>query len=460
MPLRLQINLITTAMLLCFASLIMGLQLENTRRSVREEMEGANMVATQLLTRLQPVLNQNNLSDTRQILSLLGRVRANEIELLSAQGQVLYQSPPSVYKAGREAPHWYSRIVSPLVTTREIPLAQGVLLVRADPSRAVLDGWDDFVPMSLLLLAGVVVVTCLVYALVGRALYPTQRVVQALQAVASGDYTQRLPALQGAEALTLSLAFNRMASSIEEGLQARAKAQEANLALAQSRHLAQEIQTRIEAVRGQIARELHDELGQQVTAVKSMGMAIARRAHNRDADIEDTARLVVACADHMYEDVHRLVTQLRPLALDRFGLKDALEDMVEEAASRHPDVALTLQIEGDLDDLADNLSTAVYRIMQESMTNALRHAKADRVTLQVWREPQVLQEVEPEVVRLEVRDNGEGPSASWSSTGHFGVVGMRERAHALGGLFKFETTEPCGTRVWVELPLNGETSNV
>ncbi|MFM7802687.1 MAG: methanol utilization protein MoxY, partial [Limnohabitans sp.] len=122
MSLRLQINLIIGALLACFASLLIGLQLQDTRRSVDDEMEGANMVATQLLSRLQAVSQQTSLNDMRDFLSQLGRVRANEIELLDLDGNVIYHSPPPVYKAGRDAPQWYSRIVSPSLKSREIRL--------------------------------------------------------------------------------------------------------------------------------------------------------------------------------------------------------------------------------------------------------------------------------------------------------------------------------------------------
>ncbi|NBX63211.1 MAG: HAMP domain-containing protein, partial [Betaproteobacteria bacterium] len=259
MSLRLQINLIIGVMLLCFASLLIGLQLEDTRRSVDDEMEGANMVATQVLSRLEAVSNQTSLNDMRQFLIKLGRVRANEIELLDLDGHVVYHSPPPVYKAGRDAPQWYSQIVSPSVKTREIHLAHGRLLVRADPSRAVLDGWDDFVPMLITLFTGVAVVILLVYWLLGRALQPIQQVVHALQEVGRGDYDIRLPDMRGQEAQMMGQAFNSMASSIQDGIAAREKAREATQALAQSRELTHVIQARIEEVRGQIARELHDE---------------------------------------------------------------------------------------------------------------------------------------------------------------------------------------------------------
>ncbi len=451
MSLRLQINLIIGVMLLCFASLLIGLQLEDTRRSVDDEMEGANMVATQVLSRLEAVSNQTSLNDMRQFLIKLGRVRANEIELLDLDGHVVYHSPPPVYKAGRDAPQWYSQIVSPSVKTREIHLAHGRLLVRADPSRAVLDGWDDFVPMLITLFTGVAVVILLVYWLLGRALQPIQQVVHALQEVGRGDYDIRLPDMRGQEAQMMGQAFNSMASSIQDGIAAREKAREATQALAQSRELTHVIQARIEEVRGQIARELHDELGQQVTAIKSVGMAIAHRAKGVDAQIEASARMVIDCADAIYEEVHQLVTKLRPLALDRFGLQDALQDLLEEARSRHPDIQISLHVDAPLDKLADNLATAVYRIMQESLTNALRHAQASQIDMHVRLDHTTLQ--------LEVRDNGNGPGTNWQASGHFGVVGMGERAQGLGGHLVFEPLQPQGARVWAELPLSHNPSH-
>ncbi len=446
MSLRLQINLIIGVLLATFASLLIAFQLEDTRRSVDDEMEGANMVATQLLSRLQAANRQTSLIEMKDFLNKVGRVRANEIELLDDNGYMLYHSPPPVYKAGRDAPDWYSNIVSPSVKTREITLDKGRLLVRADPSRAVLDGWDDFVPLLVTILFGMVIGMLLISWLVGRALQPIQQVVQGLYEIGKGDYDTRLPGMRGQEAQLMGTAFNAMAQSLQDGMSAREKAREATLALAQNRELTQVIQTRIEEVRGQIARELHDELGQQVTAIKSVGMAIAHRAKGVDTQIEASARMVMDCADAIYEEVHQLVTKLRPLALDRFGLQDALQDLLEEARSRHPGMQLSMLIEAPLDQLEDNLATATYRIMQESLTNALRHAQASQIDMKVV--------VVNDELHLEIRDNGQGPSADWQQSGHFGVIGMSERAQGLGGHLLFEPLQPQGARVLAVLPLS------
>jgi two-component system sensor histidine kinase UhpB len=307
-------------------------------------MQGGSAVATQLLSRLQATNPNAGLEETRHFLSLVGRIRANEVELRDLQGHVLYHSPPPLYKAGRDAPAWYSAIVSPQVKTKTIDLGQGQMLLRSDPSRAVLDGWDAFVPMLSTVVLGLVIGNLLVFFLVGRVLEPIARVIHGLRAISQGNYDVRLPAMRGQEAQLMGQAFNAMAQSVQDGITAREKVRAATDALAQNRELTKVIQTRIEAVQGQIARELHDELGQQVTAIKSVGLAIAHRARGLDAQIESSAQMVVACADAMYEGVHQLVTQLRPLALDRFGLRDALQDLVSQARSRQPEVRIQLNI--------------------------------------------------------------------------------------------------------------------
>ena len=451
MGLRLQINLIMGVLLAAFASLLIYLQLDNTRQSVSEEMEGASIVATQLLSRLQAGSRNSSLEDMAQFLDAVGRVRANEIELLNAQGAVVYHSPPPVYKAGRDAPDWYSHIVSPLVLTREIPVSDGLLLLRADPSRAILDGWDDFKPMVLTVLAGFVLGNLLVYVLVGRAVQPLQKVILGLQAMESGSYDTRLPAMQGKEAQVMGEAFNAMAQSVQDGIAAQTQAREATLALAQNRELTQVIQTRIEEVRGQIARELHDELGQQVTAIKSLGQAMVLRAKGTDPHTENAARMVIESADAIYEEMHQLVSQLRPLALDRFGLQDALQDLVEDARSRHPETRVHLQLQTPLENMESSLATATYRIVQESLNNALRHAQASQIT--------ILLSALDQQLHIDVSDNGIGATPDWADSGQFGVIGMRERAQGLGGSFHFESLQPSGVRVWAVLPLGHNPSH-
>jgi two-component system, NarL family, sensor histidine kinase UhpB len=444
MTLRLQINLIITVLMAFFASALIGLQIENTRRAVHEEVLGANVVATQLLSRMSWAYGSGGLDSAIEYLTRVGRIRANEIVLYGAEGKLLYRSPPSTYKTGREAPQWYTRLVSPPLDPKVINLPNGRITLQADASRATLDGWDDLRPLLWMVLAGFVFANALVYALMGRATKPLRLVVRGLHKMEAGSYDTRLPELSGREGRQISHAFNAMAQSVQDSALARQQAQEATRALAENRELTQLIQARIEQERGAIARELHDELGQQVTAIKSGSLAIARKAAGHDALIEQSARLVMTCADQIYDGVHRLISQLRPLALDRFGLRDALQDLLGDWRMRYPDAGLTLSVSGSFDGLGDDLSTAVYRIVQEAVNNALRHAQASRIEVKV--------EALADSLRLEVTDDGIGHVDQFHTPGHFGVLGMRERAQALGGSFDLDQMEPAGVRVRVTLP--------
>jgi two-component system, NarL family, sensor histidine kinase UhpB len=445
MSLRLQINLIITTLLGLFASLVIGLQIDNTRRGVHEEVQGANIVATQLLSRVNWVYGTGGMEGMAEYLARVGRVRANEISLYDDQNQLLYRSPPPTYKVGREAPQWYSSLVSSPLAPKEITLPKGRIVLQADPSRATLDGWDDLRPMLWMVLGGFVLANLLVYALIGRVLKPLRLLVQGLGQVAQGVYDTRLPALSGHEGQQISTAFNGMAQSVQDSTMARRQALEATQALAENRELTQIIQQRIEQERGAIARELHDEMGQQVTAIKSVGLAIARKAAGHDAMIEQSARLVMDCADQIYDGVHRLMAKLRPLALDRFGLHDALQDLLDDRRVHHPDVALQLTTSGQLEGLSDALATTVYRMVQEAVNNALRHAQASRIDVQL--------DASADSLCLQVTDNGKGQVTQFHAPGHYGVLGMRERAQALGGSFDLDQIEPAGVRVRVSLPM-------
>ena len=451
MSLRLQINLIITALMVIFSASLIGLQLANTRRAVHDEVLGANLVAVQLLSRMNwgdGAGGSVGIEGVTTYLRRLGRIRANEVTLHGADGTLLYRSPPSAYKVDRQAPQWYARMVSFPLDPRVINLPAGRITLQPDPSRATLDGWDDLRPMLWMVLAGFVLANTLVFALIGRATKPLRLVVRGLRQMEAGAYNTRLPDFSGLEGRQISHAFNAMAQSVQGGALARQQAREAAQALAENRELTQLIQARIEQERGAIARELHDELGQQVTAIKSAGLVIARKSAGQDALIEESARLVLTCADQIYDDVHRLISQLRPLALDHFGLRDALQDLLGDWRMRHPGTDLTLALTGELDGLDDGFSTAVYRIVQESVNNALRHAHASRIDVSVQTSAKSLQ--------LEVIDNGVGQVDQFHTPGHFGVLGMRERAQALGGNFNLEQIEPSGVRVRVVLPLNGK----
>jgi two-component system sensor histidine kinase UhpB len=445
MSLRLQINLIIAVLMSLFIGTVIYQQFQDTRSSVREEIEGSNQVATQLFTRVSWVYEVSGLRGMLAFLDELGRVRANDVFLYDPAGQLVYSSPPSAYKSGRDAPRWFARLVSPSVQREEIRIGDGRLVVQANSSRAVLDGWDT---LSRLLWIGAIalaVINAVVFWLTGRVLQPLQTLIKGLQRMEQGDYGARLPALTGKEGRLMSLAFNRTAQAVADSAAAQKVASEARQRLQENRELTQMIQSHIEEERRSIARELHDELGQSITAIKSIGLSILQRPDRHDERVSEAARLIVDTAGRMYDAVHEMIPRLRPFALDSFGLADALSDLASEWRTRHPAVELRLHIDDPLPELDDAVTTCAYRIVQEALINALRHAAASRIAVSVTEEAAEL------VVRVD--DNGVGLAPGWEQPGHYGVRGMRERAAVLGGTFALLAGQDGGTQVVARLPV-------
>jgi two-component system sensor histidine kinase UhpB len=447
MSLRLQINLIIAVLMSLFIGTVVYQQIQDTRSSVREEIEGSNQVAAQLFTRVSWVYEVSGLRGMLTFLDELGRVRANDVSLYDPAGQLVYSSPPSTYKSGRDAPRWYAHLVSPSVQREEIRIGDGRLVVQANSSRAVLDGWDNLTRLLWIGAIALALVNAVVFWLTGRVLRPLQTVIKGLQRMEQGDYGARLPPLSGKEGRLMSLAFNRTAQAVADSAAAQQLASEARQRLKENRELTQMIQSHIEEERRSIARELHDELGQSITAIKSIGLSILQRTDRHDERVSDAARLIVDTAGRMYDAVHEMIPRLRPFALDSFGLGDALRDLASEWRTRHPHVELRLDIDEALPALDDPVTTCAYRIAQEALTNALRHAAASRIVVSVRAEAAEL------VVRID--DNGAGLSPGWDQPGHYGVRGMRERAAALGGVFELLAGEHGGTQVVARLPLAG-----
>jgi glucose-6-phosphate-specific signal transduction histidine kinase len=225
------------------------------------------------------------------------------------------------------------------------------------------------------------------------------------------------------------------------------RAQQTARELEQNRRLTHLIQTRLEEERRAIARELHDELGQCVTAIKTIGAAIANRSKDTASEIHASAQTIVNVAGHIYDVVHGIIRQLRPSALDHLGLREAVEDLVDIWRSRHPEIVCELTLRGAVDGLGEAINITVYRVIQECLTNVLRHAEATHAQIEVRRDEATL--------RVSVSDNGKGlGERSESESERFGLMGMRERVQALGGQFQLESRPGAGLTVIASIPVH------
>jgi two-component system sensor histidine kinase UhpB len=449
MSLRFRLNATITLVVLLIAAVLAQIVIADTRRAIREEMNAGGKVAHQLMT---SVLHNSRLvedpgaTDVKvlEFLRALGRVRAHEIRYYTSSGALVYTSPPSPYKAGRSAPAWFASLVAPDLTSQELATPQGRVVIVPDASRAVLDAWDDLTKLLVIVVGFLVAVNVASFVLLGRFLRPLSGVLEGLAEMERGRLDVRLPRYSLPEFDAMSHAFNRMATGLEESQAEHRRALRAELELEQNRRLTQVIQSRLEEERRALARELHDELGQSVTAIRTIGSAIAARTKDGAPEVHANAKTIVDIAGRIYDAVHGIVSELRPPALDNLGLRDALEDYVAGWRTRHPEIACALRLEGELDGLGEVVSITLYRLMQECLTNVARHADATRVDVTVERRGDRLQ--------LVVADDGEG-LADGADDGHYGLIGMRERVQALEGEFELETAPGAGLTVRATLPL-------
>jgi two-component system sensor histidine kinase UhpB len=280
----------------------------------------------------------------------------------------------------------------------------------------------------LLLLAGLVVLLVLDFVLLRRVLRPLMRLTEAMSAVDPDRPGRRLADVdpRSAEGVALAEAFNAMLDRLE-----RARHEASRTAL-----------TAQEAERARIARELHDEIGQTLTAT----IIEAERAADGDPAVAPGALARVARAVHgSLDEVRRIARELRPEALDDLGLTSALIALCSRLdAQDGPTIRRELQ--SDLPPLSPEAELVIYRVAQESLTNAVRHAEADTATLSLASDEHG--------VTLSVEDDGRGMPRD-VPTDASGIAGMRERALLVGGRLSIEPRPGGGTRVRLNLPLDG-----
>ena len=567
MSLRFRLNLLITSMLLLFMAVTGMVIIQSTRTSIRETVEAATRVTTQLLdTVIVSSFRNPELGSTIDVLHAfldrLGYVRRSEIFLYDFSGKLVYQSPPSHYKTDVKPPEWFKTMVAPKqeIMTRRIQF--GSLVVVSNPGGAIREAWNSLLP--LLWVAGVffVVLNGMVYWMLGRALRPMGGILAAINRMEHGDLATRLPGYTLPEFNIIGQSFNRMASSLEtsteesrrlalvvkqtgdaiimhdlEGnislwnpaaerlfgyapdeivgrsasllvpaerahelksnltaiaerrmienfetqrlakdgalldvslsaaplidphenrvvgeicsmrdITERKRVEEAERRLEENRQLTQLIQHHIEDERRSLARELHDELGQYVTAIKTFAVAIGNKTRENLPEIEGHARTIAAAANHIYDGMHNIIRQLRPGSLDNLGLTATLRDSVAQWQSQYPDIRFVIDFKGDLRNLGETLNINLYRIVQEAVTNALKYAEASEISIQMWRTLEG-------GIGLKVADNGVGMNiCNVDQSSHFGLLGIRERVQALNGVFVLDSSSETGTSINVEIP--------
>jgi len=255
-----------------------------------------------------------------------------------------------------------------------------------------------------------------------------------------------------AERVTDSLTNHLLRETLEEDIGRRVDAEaRTRELLEQNRSLTQRLFQIQEEERRHMARELHDEFGQWLTAMQLHAQVIANFTESQAPEIRDSAKAITESIGQIYKDIRGMIGRLRPSVLDALGLTESLEDLVNQWQEHHPEIHCELSVEGDLADLGELTNISIYRIVQEGLTNVAKHAQASQVSVRLQRDRP--EPGSPTPLVLTIEDDGKGADAS-TSRGGVGLLGMRERALAAGGEFALSWRDGRGLRVEVRFPVD------
>lgn len=223
--------------------------------------------------------------------------------------------------------------------------------------------------------------------------------------------------------------------------------------LNENRRLMKELFRIQEKERRLLARELHDELGQWLTAIRAENEVILNNIKN-DSIISTSTQAIKECTQKINEVIHGMLHKLRPVLLDTLGLPDALRELRRQWCSHHSRIILKLKLDGDLTELNESLNIAVFRIIQEGLNNICSHSEASWAQISLRRETSA--NFSDKYLLLNIEDNGKGYNTNQQFTG-LGLLGIRERVIAMGGTLSIRSACNEGTEINIRLPI--ECSN-
>jgi signal transduction histidine kinase len=329
-------------------------------------------------------------------------------------------------------------------------IKQPLYMVLGIPRRSAFADANRILRRNLTLL-GIVALVAILAAWYGGDLFIMRQVkamAKASRRLAAGEMSARTGLKYGdGELGQLAKNFDEMAIALE---QRQAERELAEMELKRSQELFRNLSTHLQVVREEertrIARKIHDDMGQALTALKIDLTWLNKKLTDAQPLIREKLQSMVTLINETIETVHNLSEDLRPGILDDFGLSAAIEWQAEEFQKR-TGIECRINLASDESNLSKEKSTNLFRIVQESLTNVIRHANATKVEINLSEKDGIL--------LLEVADNGKGiTKAAVTNPKSFGLIGIKERVHSLGGEVDISGTPNAGTRLKVKMPIS------
>jgi two-component system, NarL family, sensor histidine kinase UhpB len=438
MPLRVRLIVLVIAALLTSLALGGAVTLINASRSVRTEMLSALQVGRQTIDNAvrDIAVSPNPQRDLDDLVASFKGSRHLRVAVAGGTADEEMQ-PVNDRRPFGKVPAWFVRLIGVAPETDRIPftiggMPAGVVVVTTDPRNETLEVWNELSStlVVLTLFAGATIPA--IYLLIGRALRPLDRLTGALEQVGQGDYGIRVSDRLTPELARLRDSFNRMAARLAA-------------ADADNRRLNEQMLSLQEEERSELARDLHDEIGPFLFAINIDVTNMARLlAEGRTEELPTHTRSIAEAARHLQRQVRGMLRRLRPIGLAEFGLAAAIDGLVDFWRRRYPEIDFQVRVAPDREKLGDRTDTTIYRIVQECLSNALRHAEPRMIAISVDRDEH------SDEVLVEVQDNGSGLPIT--SERGYGLIGMEERVKAIGGRLSFANCAGGGFTVRAALP--------
>lgn len=439
--LKTRLNLLIAAILAGIVALGGFLVIHHVRGSVAEETESALQLAREAVevTRLQAPLPESRVNEWVEMLERSNRLRHVRLLISQEPGEVRREPGPESVQG---VPAWFVQLVKPSSMRDEqlIPIHPDgglqVILV-ADPGAEIAEAWQEtkvFLGLIALLAAGFFIAVAIV---LGQAFLPVDTILQGLLALERGDYHWRLPNFPQPEFDRIAAAFNHLACVLEQ-------------TRADNRSLTCQLLKVEEEERRLLARELHDELGQVLGAIKVMALSVQKLSPSEP--VIRAAQIITEQVDHLFKITRSMIQKLRPLMLDDLGLAAAIDTLVSSWREKQADTRLQLSCDETIDEFPRDGQIHVYRIVQECLTNAFKHAQAQEIRLSLGLE--ISDVPSRRWLRIQVSDDGRG--AALERVHGCGLRGIRERVESLDGRFEIATELGSGFTVSVWLPFEEE----
>lgn len=371
--------------------------------------------------------------DLRRLVSTFDGDRHVRAELAALDGRTLMRSRP--FLSPHPAPGWFAALIDPKLEPVRVAMAggRGAVVLWPAPEADLADSWLNFSDLMTVLLLACLSGCGLVYVVIRQALRPLDELVASFGLIGSGNYQIRVAERGASEIASIGRAFNLMAAQLA-AMRSRNRSLEEQLLKLQDEE------------RADLARDLHDDIGPYLFAVNVDAAMVSQLASaGRTTEIPDQVKAIQTSVAHMQARVRDILGRLRPTRAAELGLEPAVRDLVDFWRARRPEIVFDVGVAAADDGLSDDVREAAYRVVQESLSNAVRHGRPTQVEVSLGATPDG-------DILVRIVDNGRHEPAEPRREPGYGILGMQERVAQAGGVLTVGQGPDGGWAVSARLP--------